>query len=101
MLDPSDIVLLVAAGIVLVFWLDYGLLSPWYRSPLGWVIFLYGGAMVALLSLVVYAIVFDQRAEEWYRLPIALAVAGSATAKITILHYERHRGRQAHTKKDS
>lgn len=94
--SASDILLLISAPLAAYFLLSYGLFSPWYKVKRhGWVgvmTFLHAVSVFALVSLVVYATIFDQRADEWYRLSIAALLVLSLLGKIAILHYERHNG---------
>jgi len=90
----SDIALLAAFGLSLVFVVDYGVGSPWYKDPLGWVIFLYGVSTSLVLGLIAYAIVFEQKVDEPLRLLAAVFISGSLLAKTIILHHERKLGRR-------
>lgn len=93
-MTASDVVLTLCAVPAFTFTLSYGILSPWYRSALGWVMFLYALAVDALLSLIIYAIAFGQKVDEPWRLLVATALLFALSAKTTILSTERRAGRQ-------
>lgn len=94
-LDPSDIVLIIdlALAILLAGYFALGHPRSWHRDPLGWVIFGYAVATVALLALIAYGIVFDQRVHEVARFIVAITLAGALIAKIHALYTERRAGR--------
>ena len=96
-LDPSDIALIVdfflAAALALVF--AIGRPRTWHRDPLGWVIFYYALATVALLFLIVWGIVAGQKVDEWARFLISTALAVALVWKIVAVVRERHKGRIA------
>lgn len=94
-LTPSDIVIVAALVPAAYFSISYGALSPWYRAPLGWVIFLYSLAVVALLTLIAYAVVFDVRVTESVRFFVAASLLVTLIAKSVILHVERRAGNLA------
>lgn len=89
----SDYSLSGALILAVIFLLSYGIGSPWYRSALGIVTFGYALSTVLLLSLVVFGVVFGARVEEPWRLAAGLAVFLALAGKISVLHYERHKGR--------
>jgi hypothetical protein len=91
-LTPSDILIVAALVPAAYFSISYGALSPWYRAPLGWVIFLYSLAVVALLALIAYAVVFEVRVAEPARTLVAGGLLATLTAKVVILHVERRAG---------
>lgn len=94
MSSPSDF-FLVASGVLAAFFvLDYGTLSPWYKAPLGVVVFLYAVVAAAVFGLIAYGILFDQRIPEPIRLIVGVGVFCALSAKITILHLERRAGRR-------
>lgn len=95
--DPSDFALMACLVAAVDFSGAFALGRPrvWPRDPLGWVIFLYSLAVVALLVLIVYGIVFGQKVDEPYRFAIAVFLLGSLIAKRWILHRERVKGRRA------
>lgn len=90
---PSDYALTGALALALYFFLSYGFGSPWYRSALGAVTFAYAASASLLLSLVVFGVVFGSRVEEPWRLAAGLAIFLALAGKISVLHYERHKGR--------
>lgn len=91
-LTPSDIVLLLCVPVAAWFWVSYALGSPWYRSWLGVVTFLHSMSVACLLFLIVYAIVFQQRVDEPWRLMVATLLFFALTSKVVILHIERRAG---------
>lgn len=98
-LDPSDWMFLAAPVLVLGFVLAYALPRPrvWVRSPLGWVVVVYGIAMAFSLSLIDYAVLFEERMPTLPRFIIGLGVCLAITAKIVLVIVERslaHRRRQ-------
>lgn len=99
-LDPSDYALsldlLLAVALALFF--AIGRPRVWYRDRLGWVIFGYAVATVALLSLIVYGIVFGQKVAEPIRLLVGIGLAVALAAKIRAVHNERARGRMPGTR---
>jgi hypothetical protein len=94
-LDPSDyaFVLDLILAIVLACYFACGRPRVWYRDRLGWVIFGYAVAVVSLLSLIVYGVVFGQRVAEPLRLIVGLGLAFALVAKIRAVRHERRRGR--------
>lgn len=92
-LDLSDYLIMVFALGVLWFGIDYGIFSPWWRDPLGWVMLGYNISVALLLGLIIYAAVFGQRVDEIYRAPVAFLLAVSIVGKIAILHISRREGR--------
>lgn len=92
-LTLSDWLLVMSLVPASLFLLGYGALAPWYRSAFGWVIFLYALATVALLSLIVYGVVFGARVPEEVRVIVAGAVVCASTAKVVIFVTEQRIGR--------
>lgn len=94
-LDPSDFVLLIDLALAIVFALYFSLGRPrtWYKDRLGWVIFGYAVAVILLLFLIAYAIVFGQRVDEVYRFIVALSLGAALVAKTISVNRERHAGR--------
>lgn len=93
-MTASDIVLVAALVPAAWFALSYGLFSPWYTDPLGWVILLYAISVVALLGLIVYGVVYGQKVDEPVRFLVGFAIFCTLTAKVVILHLERRAGRR-------
>lgn len=97
--SASDIYFIIAAPLAAYFFLSYGLGSPWYKVwQHGWIgvmTFLHAITVFALVTLVVYSTIFDQRVDEWYRELVGALLVLSLVGKIVILHYERHTGRIA------
>jgi len=87
-LDPGDWLLLYTLAPATLYWLVYGLGSPWYRSPLGVVMFLFATSIVAILGLVAFAVLFGQ-APPPVRIPVYAGLALAMTAKLVILIVER------------
>lgn len=96
-LDPSDVLLVADLGFALLFAFYFSLGRPriWYRDRLGWVILNYALAVVALLGLIVYAIVFEQKVNEVVRFAVALTLGGALIAKTLSVYQERREGRLA------
>lgn len=99
---PSDIALIVDLGLAVVFVLVFALGKPrvWFRDQLGWVIFYYALAVVALLFLIVWAIIFGQRLDEIYRFVIATALGFALIWKTYQIIRERYLGRKAAARTD-
>lgn len=93
----SDVLLLLCVLPASWFVLSYGLGSPWWRVHkhgwLGVVTFLHSLSVAMLLSLIVYAIVFNQPVGEPVRVGIATLLLFALCFKVAILHYERREGR--------
>lgn len=83
--------LVLAVALVLVFALGN---RAWVRDRLGWVIFYYGLATVALLGLIVFGIVAGQKVDEPVRLAVAGALAVALGWKTYAIIDERRRGRR-------
>lgn len=94
MLDLADWLLLLSSIPAAIFWLSFGLGSPWYRSALGWVIFLYAMAVALILGLVVYAIVAGEAAPPLVRITVAAFLLAALWGKVIILYVERAAGRR-------
>lgn len=102
-LEPSDIALIVdlALAVVLALYFAIGHPRVWFRDRLGWVVFGYACAVVALLALIVYGIVFGQKVDEPIRLAVGAALAVALVAKTRAVHNERRRGRLAGARSSS
>jgi hypothetical protein len=87
---------LLAAALALYF--AVGRPRVWYRDRLGWVIFSYAVATVALLSLIVYGVVFGQRVGEPARFFVGAALGAALLAKLRAVYLERRRGRMPGTR---
>lgn len=96
-LDPSDVALIIDFLLAVNFMLMFALGKPrtWHRDRLGWVIFGYAAAVVALLSLIVYAVVFDEKVDEPWRLLVSGSLGIALIAKTWAVHKERREGRLA------
>lgn len=96
-LTVSDFFLLMDLILAVVFVLYFSIGKPrtWYKDPLGWVIFGYGVAVVALLGLICYAIVFGQKVDELFRSLVSVALGGALIMKTLSVHQERAKGRLA------
>lgn len=96
-LAPSDVIILLDFALAVVLALVFALGRPrtWYRDPLGWVIFYYSLATVALLFLIGWAIVVGEKLIELARLPIAIALGFALIWKTVAIIRERHAGRKA------
>lgn len=93
----SDIFLLIGLPFAAWFPITYSLGSPWYKVKRhGWIgvmTLLHSLSVAALLFLIVWGIVYGQRIDEAFRLPISAVLALAFAAKVAILHAERRRGR--------
>lgn len=90
---PSDWTMVLFTAGLLWFVFDYGIFSPWWKAPIGWVVMLYGLSVTLLMILILYGLVAGQRVDEWARLPIAVLLLTGILGKIVILHISRHEGR--------
>lgn len=99
-LDPSDIALIIdlILAVILAAYFACGKPRVWYRDRLGWVIFSYAVAVVALLSLIVYAVVTGHAIAEPLRLIVSGALGATLAAKIRAVYLERRRGRMPGTR---
>lgn len=91
--DPSDWLLLLALPLAFAFALNYGALSPWYRSRLGRATFMNAVSNALLLGLIVYGIVFGQAVDEPFRQIVAGLVVLALIYKNVVLNWERYIGR--------
>lgn len=96
-LDPSDVALLIDLGLALILATYFALGRPrtWFLDRLGWVIFGYAVAVVALLALIVYGIVFGQRVTEPLRFLVGGGLGVALIAKTWSVYRERREGRVA------
>lgn len=94
-LEPSDITLIIDAllAVFLAGYFALGRPRAWFRDRLGWVIFGYALAVVALLALIVYDIVFGQKVDEPVRFVVGAALGVALVAKTRAIHNERRAGR--------
>lgn len=96
-LNPSDVALMIDLflAVFLAFYFALGRPRTWFRDRLGWVIFGYAVAVVALLLLIVYGIVFGQKVDEIFRLAVGVGLALALVSKIWSVYRERREGRRA------
>ena len=92
-LTTSDYLLTVFFLGSVWFVFDYGLFSPWWRHPIGYVVLTYGISIVILMSLITYGIVAGQRVDEWLRTIAGILLVMGIAGKIIVLHVSRHEGR--------
>lgn len=92
-LTPSDFLLTAFFIGSIWFLFDYGLFSPWWKHPIGYVVFTYGLSVVVLMSLITYGVVAGQRVDEWLRIIAGILLCIGIAGKIIILHVSRHEGR--------
>jgi hypothetical protein len=94
-LTASDVAFFACFPAAVIFLLTFTLGPPrsWIHDRLGWVVALYALAVVELLGLIVYGVVFGQRIEEGPRLIVGAQLFVALVAKIVILYVERHTGR--------
>lgn len=95
---PSDWMMVIFTVGQLWFVFDYGIFSPWWRAPIGWVVMAYGLSVLLLMTLILYGLVAGQRVDEWARLPVSVLLVVGILGKIVILHVSRHEGRIEHRK---
>lgn len=96
-IEPSDITLIIDLVLAAVLAVYFALGRPrvWYRDRLGWVIFGYACAVVALLFLIVYGIVFGQAVTEVVRFIVGAGLGVALLAKTRAVYRERRAGRLA------
>lgn len=108
--DPSDYALLVdfILAVALAAYFSLGRPRTWYRDSLGWVVFGYAVAVVALLGLIVYGIVFGQKVDEPFRFLVGAILGVALIAKMVSVYGERRKARvdaarftETHTKEMS
>jgi hypothetical protein len=94
-LVPSDLMLILDLILAVVLSAYFALGRPrvWHKDRLGWVIFSYSVAVVALLFLIAYGIVFDQKIAEPVRLVVGALLAGTLVAKTYSVYRERREAR--------
>lgn len=97
LLDPSDVALIIdlALAVFLALYFAAGRPRTWYRDRLGWAIFGYAVATVALLSLIVFGTVFGQRVIEPVRFVVGAALGVALASKTWSVYRERREGRLA------
>lgn len=102
-LDPSDVVLILdlIAAFVVALYFAVGRPRVWHKDRLGWVIFGYAVATVALLVLIVYGIVFGQKVHEVARFLVAAGLLAALVSKGHSMYRERRAGRMANKRPDS
>jgi hypothetical protein len=86
--NPVDYFIVAAVIPAVLYWLVYGIGSPWYRSALGVVMFLFATSMALVLSLVTWT-VFVGAAPQPVRLIVYASLALGLWAKLIILLVER------------
>lgn len=94
---PSDFALMAcfALSLSLALYFTFGKPRSWMRDPLGWVIFGYAWVTVGFIGLIAYAIAFEQKVDEPFRLGVGVLMAGALAAKIRAVYRERRKGRLA------
>ena len=92
-LTPSDWTMFVFAALLLFFVVDYGLFTPWWKSPVSFFVFEYGVAMLALMYLVIHGVIMGQRVDEWARELVWLGLAVGVAGKIIMVKVLRRQGR--------
>lgn len=94
-LEPSDVLLFAdfMLAIALAAYFALGKPRVWPRDRLGWVIFGYAVAVVALLGLIVYGVIFGQRVDEPFRIVVLGGLGVALVAKTRAIYLERRRGR--------
>lgn len=86
--DNSDYFILAAHIPAVLYWLVYGIGSPWYKSALGVVMFIFATSMALLLSLAAWTN-FVGPAPESVRLIVYATLTAGLWAKLIILLVER------------
>ncbi|UVT31312.1 membrane protein [Microbacterium phage Marcie] len=92
-MQTSDWLMFTFAALLLFFVLDYGTGTPWWKAPVSAFTFEYGIAVLALMSLIIYGVVFGQRVEEWARIPVMFGLCVGMIGKIIVLKVSRRQGR--------
>lgn len=92
-MQSSDWLLFAFAFVLLIFALDYGGFTPWWKSPLGYIIFGYGLSMVMFTGLIIYGVITGERAPEWIRVPVMFFALSMIIGKEVILRMLRRQGR--------
>ncbi|QKO02795.1 hypothetical protein SEA_KELCOLE_42 [Microbacterium phage Kelcole] len=92
-MQTSDWLMFTFAALLLFFVLDYGTGTPWWKAPVSGFTFEYGLSVLALMSLIIYGVIFGQRVEEWARIPVMLGLCVGMIGKIVVLKVSRHEGR--------
>lgn len=95
---PSDWTMVLFTLGLLWFVFDYGIFSPWWKAPIGWVVMAYGVSVMLLMFLILYGLVAGQRVDEWARWPVSILLVLGIVGKIVILHVSRHEGRMERRK---
>jgi multidrug efflux pump subunit AcrB len=89
---PSDWGLAVFAALVLVFIVDYGVFSPWWRHPIGYVVLMYSISVALLVFLILWATATGARIDEWARQLVVILLILGIVGKMVILHVSRYQG---------
>lgn len=93
----SDYLVLIAAGALLWFLVDYGVFTPWWRYKehgfIGYAVMLFTGSVAVLLGMIIWAAIMGQRISEPARIVAGILLVVGMIAKIIILHHERKAGR--------
>lgn len=94
-LSPSDVALILDFVLAIIFatYFAFGAGFTWTRDPLGWVIFGYAIAVVALLGLIVYGIALGQTVAEPLRFIVGSALGVALLAKTRSVYLERRKAR--------
>ena len=92
-LTQSDFLLGVFALLVFAFLLDYGIFSPWWRHPIGWITIIYTLSVLGLMFLIVWGVIVSQRVDEWARSAVGAFLVLGALGKLIILHVSRYEGK--------
>ncbi len=90
---PSDWLMFAFAVLLLFFVLDYGSGTPWWKTPVSFFVFEYGLSVLALMGLIIYGVIFDQRIGEWARVLVMFGLCLGIIGKIIVLKVSRHQGR--------
>lgn len=91
-LQVSDYLMFAFLAGVIWFAVDYGLFTGWWRHPVGWILLFFPVSMGLILFLIVYAVVFGQRVDEWVRVPVLGLAFLMILFKIITLHISRREG---------
>lgn len=90
---PSDWLMFAFLVVQLLFIIDYGVFTPWWRGPIGWIVLEYGVGVLLLMGLIIYGVVAGQRVDEWARVLVMTMLLFGAVGKEYILKVSRHEGR--------
>jgi cytochrome c oxidase subunit IV len=92
-LQFSDYLMFIFMLATLWFVVDYGGFTGWWRHPVGWILLGFPISVGLLLTLIIYGVVFGQRVDEIYRIPVMALLVIMMIGKIVAVHISRREGR--------